>query len=101
LQVNIPPDDLAKPPPPKSEPSFELEPLPNDLKYDFLDDTKVYLVIIIIKLSTREERLLGTLRAHRLAIGYSLEDLEVTRPTLCMHKINLEEDAKPFLSTIC
>jgi hypothetical protein len=47
LQVNIPPDDLAKPPPPKSEPSFELEPLPNDLKYDFLDDTKVYILLLL------------------------------------------------------
>jgi hypothetical protein len=37
------------------------------------------------------------LRAHRLAIGYSLDDLKGISPALCMHKINFEEDAKPIV----
>ena len=36
-----------------------------------------------------------TLRKHRAAIGYTLDDLKGISPTLCQHKINLEEDAKP------
>jgi hypothetical protein len=36
-------------------------------------------------------------RAHRLAIGYSLDDLKGISPALCMHKINFEEDAKPVV----
>jgi hypothetical protein len=41
--------------------------------------------------------LLDVLRAHRPAIGYSLDDLKGISPALCMHKINLEEDAKPVV----
>jgi hypothetical protein len=32
-------------------------------------------------------RLLDVIRAHRPAIGYSLDDLKGTSPTLCMHKL--------------
>jgi hypothetical protein len=37
------------------------------------------------------------LRVYRPAIGYYLEDLKGISPALCMHKINLEEDAKPVV----
>jgi hypothetical protein len=37
------------------------------------------------------------LRAHRPAIGYSLNDLKGISPALCMQKINLEEDVKPVI----
>ena len=36
-----------------------------------------------------------TLKKHRAAIGYTLDDLKGISPTLCQHKINLEADAKP------
>ena len=36
-----------------------------------------------------------TLKKHHAAIGYTLDDLKGISPTLCQHKINLEEDAKP------
>ena len=36
-----------------------------------------------------------TLKKHRAAIGYTLDDLKGISPTLCQHKINLEKDAKP------
>ena len=42
-----------------------------------------------------EEKLLKTLKKHRAAIGYNLDDLKGISPTLCQHKINLEADAKP------
>ena len=38
-----------------------------------------------------------TLKKHRAAIGYTLDDLKGISPTLCQHKINLEEDAKPVI----
>ena len=38
-----------------------------------------------------------TLKKHRAAIGYTLDDLKGISPTLCQHKINLEADAK----TVC
>ena len=75
---------------------FELKPLPDNLKYAYLDENKIYLVIISANLSEHEEeRLLKTLKKHRAAIGYTLDDLKGISPTLCQHKINLEEDAKP------
>ena len=64
--------------PPKEDPSFELKPLPEELKYAFLDEKKIYHVIISANLSAGEEaRLLDVLREHRPAIGYSLDDLKV------------------------
>ena len=44
-----------------------------------------------------EKKLLKTLKKHRAAIGYTLDDLKGIRPTLCQHKIKLEKDAKPVV----
>ena len=44
---------------------------------------------------------LKTLKKHRAAIGYTLDDLKGISPTLCQHKINLEEDAKPVCDHQC
>ena len=74
---------------------FELKPLPDTLKYAYLDEKKIYHVIISANLlEEEEERLLKSLKKHRAAIGYTLDDLKGIIPTLCQHKINLEEDAK-------
>jgi hypothetical protein len=98
LQLHIPPDNLGKLSPPKEDPSFELKPLPDDLKYAYLDGKNIYPVIISANLLVEEEeRLLDVLRAHRPAIGYSLDDLKGISHALCMHKINLEEDTKPVV----
>jgi hypothetical protein len=43
------------------------------------------------------EQNLTILCPHRPAVGYSLDDLKVISPSLCMHKINLKEDAKPVV----
>jgi hypothetical protein len=49
------PDNLGKLPPPKEDPSFELKPLPDDLKYAYLDEKNIYPVIISANLSVEEE----------------------------------------------
>jgi hypothetical protein len=41
LQLHIPPDDLGELPPPKENPSFELKPLPEDMKYAFPNEKKI------------------------------------------------------------
>jgi hypothetical protein len=51
LQLHIPPDNLGKIPPPKGDPSFELKPLPDDLKYAYLVEKNIYPVIISANLS--------------------------------------------------
>ena len=96
LKHNLPVEILGDPPPPKGDPVLELKPLPDTLKYAYLDEKKIYPVIISANLSEHEEeRLLKILKKHRAAIGYTLDDLKGISPTLCQHKINLEEDAKP------
>ena len=96
LKHNLPVEILGDPPPPKGDPVFELKPLPDTLKYAYLDENKTYPVIITANLSEQEEeKLLKTLKKHRAAIGYTLDDLKGISPTLCQHKIKLDEGSKP------
>ena len=77
---------------------FELKPLPDTLKYADLDEKEIYPVIISAKLLEHEEKkLLKTLKKHRAAVGYTLDDLKGISATLCQHKIKLEKDAKPVV----
>ena len=95
---NLPVEILGDPPPPKGDPVFELKPLPDTLKYAYLDENKIYPVIISTNLSELEEgRLLKTPKKHHAAIGYTPDDLKGISPTLCQHKIVLEKDAKPVV----
>ena len=85
-------------PPPKGDPMFELKQLSDMLKYAYLDEKRIYLVIISANLSEHEgKRLPKTPRKHRTAIGYTLDDLKGISPTLCQHKINMEPNAKPVV----
>ena len=68
------------------------------MKYAYLDEKKIYLVIISANHSEHEEeRLLKVLWKHKAVIGYTLDDLKGISPTLCLHKINMEPDAKPVV----
>ena len=76
LKHNLPVEILGDPPPPKGDPVFELKPLPDTLKYAYLDWKNIYPVIISANLSEQEEeKLLKTLKKHRAAIGYTLDIL--------------------------
>src|SRR6266511_3554336 len=98
LKHNLPIETLGGHPPPKGDPVFELKQLPDTLKYAYLDEKKIYPIIISANLSKHEEeRLLKVQRKHRVASGYTLEDLKGISPTLCQHKINMETDAKPVV----
>ncbi|KAK1682851.1 hypothetical protein QYE76_043699, partial [Lolium multiflorum] len=98
LKHDLPVEDLGVTPPPKEDPVFDLKPLPDNLKYAYIDDKKTYLVIISAKLSDfEEERLLEILKKHRGAIGYTLDDLKGISPSICQHAINMEDDAKPVV----
>jgi hypothetical protein len=58
IKHNLPVEDLGTTLPPKEDPIFDLKPLPNDLKYAYIDDKKKYPVIISSKLSGKEEEML-------------------------------------------
>jgi hypothetical protein len=53
-------------------------------------------VIISDKLSNDEtRRLVATLEKYRSVIGYSLKNLKGISPSLCTHRIPMEQDHKP------
>jgi hypothetical protein len=65
IKHNWPVEDLGATLLPKEDPVFELKPLPDNLKYAYIDDKKIYPIIISSKLSGKEEeRLLEILRKH-------------------------------------
>ena len=69
LKHNLPVEILGYPPPPKGDPVFELKPLPDNLKYVYLDENKIYPIIISANLSEQEEeKLLKTLKKQSAAM---------------------------------
>ncbi|XP_057734327.1 uncharacterized protein LOC130949693 [Arachis stenosperma] len=85
----------------KSEaPKVELKALPPTLKYAYLGENENYPVIISSCLSQdQEDELLKVLREHKDAIGWTLADLKGISSAICMHKILLEDDAKPSIQS--
>ena len=72
-----------------------MKELPSHLKYDFLEPEKRKLVIISTALTESEEqKLLEILRKYKEAIAWSIEDLKGISPSICMHKILLNDNAK-------
>ena len=78
------------------EPTLELKTLPSTLKYAFLNEEKAKPVIISSKLDMKqEEQLLEVLRKNNEAIGWTLTDLKGLNPSLCTHRIFLEDEPRP------
>jgi hypothetical protein len=56
-------------------------------------------VIVSDKLSNDETRkLVATLKKYQSVIGYSLKDLKGISPSLCTHRIPMEQDHKMSMS---
>ncbi|XLR58252.1 hypothetical protein S83_008924, partial [Arachis hypogaea] len=85
-------EEKEKPPKP------ELKPLPPSLKYAILGEGDTFPVIISSALGPQEEKaLIQVLRTHKTTLGWSISDLKGVSPARCMHKILLEDDAKPVV----
>ncbi|XP_071939803.1 uncharacterized protein [Coffea arabica] len=77
-------------------PKVELKQLPDNLKYAFLGDGDTLAVIISSKLTAlEEEKLIRVLKDHKEAIGWTVTDIKGLSPATCMHRILLEDGAKP------
>lgn len=75
----------------------EIKPLPEELSYEYLDETKRFLVIISTNLSKGEKnKFMKTLRSHRKAFRYSMDGLKGINPSICTHRIFMEEGAEPM-----
>ncbi|CAM8983325.1 unnamed protein product [Rhodiola kirilowii] len=74
----------------------ELKPLPSNLRYEFLGPNSMHPVIVGATLNENEtSKLLHVLKNNKKALGYSIDDLKGISPSLCMHRINVDESAKP------
>ena len=73
-----------------------LKQLPDHLRYAFLGEESTNPVIISAFLSKEEEeKLLLILKKHKAAFAWSISDIKGISPTVCMHKILMEEAYKP------
>ncbi|KAL5544755.1 hypothetical protein UlMin_008539 [Ulmus minor] len=82
----------------KEPPKLELKELPSHLRYAFLEESSNYPIIINSSLNDlEEEKLLRVLREHRKAIGWTIDDIKGISPSICMHKILMEETYKPLV----
>ncbi|XP_076935595.1 uncharacterized protein LOC143602326 [Bidens hawaiensis] len=81
-------------------PKVELKELLSHLKYVFLGKNETLPAIIASNLEEEQERaLVKVLEAHKPAIGWTLEDLKCISPSIVMHKIIIDEQAKPTRKT--
>ena len=79
-----------------SEEGLVLKELPSHLKYVYLEPPQRKPVIISSRLSDEEEhKLLQILKKNKEPIAWSIEELKGISPSICMHKILLEETARP------
>ncbi|KAE8719115.1 putative glutathione S-transferase [Hibiscus syriacus] len=73
-------------------PNLELKTLPGHLKYVYLGSDETLPVIISANLTANQEQsLLSVLMQHKKAIGWTMVDFKGISPTICMHKILLED----------
>ena len=77
-------------------PNLDLKPLPDQLKYVFLGERDTLPVIISAKLGRgEEEKLIRVLRQYKEAMGWTITDIKGMSPSMCMHRILMEENVKP------
>ena len=82
----------------KTSDGLVLKQLPEHLRYSFLGDDETKPVIISSDLTKEEElKLLEVLRQHQSAFAWSISDIKGISPSICMHKILMEDDYKPTI----
>ncbi|RDX85347.1 hypothetical protein CR513_33492, partial [Mucuna pruriens] len=74
-------------------PPIELKSLPDHLKYTYLDNDQQFPIIITNNLHREQEE---KLLQHKKVIGWRLSDLLGINPSICMHKILMEEETCPI-----
>ena len=79
-------------------PKMEQKPLPGHLRYAYLGNASTLPVIISVSLTAIEEyKLLRVLKDHKDVLGWSLVDLKGILPSMCIHRILLEDGHKPSM----
>ncbi|CAL8168246.1 unnamed protein product [Prunus armeniaca] len=79
-------------------PTLTLKSLPTHLRYAYLGTSETLPVIIAANLSeTKEEKVLRLLQKHKTAIGWTIADIKGIGPSICMHRILMQEEHKPSI----
>ncbi|XP_073122003.1 uncharacterized protein [Henckelia pumila] len=79
-------------------PTVELKPLPIHLKYMFLGENDKLPVIISSSLTGEmEDKLMEVLKKHKSVFAWKVEDIKGINPSICMHKILMEESINPLV----
>ena len=87
-----------QPPSIEKAPELELKVLPSHLRYEYLGENKTLPVIVAAELTEVEtDKLLRVLRKHMRAIGWTLADIKGISPSTVMHRILMEDDARPSI----
>ena len=77
---------------------LELKTLPCHLKYAYLRENSTLPFIVYVTLTPdEEEKLLRILREYRIAFGWLIADIKGIIPSICMHKILIEDNYKPLI----
>lgn len=75
---------------------LELKKLLAHLKYAYLGNNQTLPMIIGLELSLgEEEKFLRVLRDHNTSLGWTIADIKGISSSKCMHKILLENEARP------
>ena len=75
-----------------------MKELPKHLKYAFLGAERSKTVIIVVDLTKdKEQKLIEIIKKYKEDIAWSVEDLKGTSPSICMHRILMEENAKTLI----
>lgn len=83
-------------------PKLELKALPDPLKYAYLGKDERLPVIIAQNLKLdQEKRLLDLLQQYQQTIVWMIADIPGIRPSICMHRIFLEDDVKSVRQSQC
>ena len=82
----------------KTHSGLVLKELPKGLKFAFLGCSDTKPVIISSKLGNdMEVKLLGVLERNSEAFSWSIENIKGINPSICIHKILMEEDHAPSI----
>ena len=60
------------------------------------EDETLPIIIANNLTSLREDRLIRVLNEHKTAIGWTIADIKGISQSICMHRINVEDGAKPI-----
>src|SRR4051812_36869341 len=94
-------DETLETPAARNKPSIEqppfreLKPIPQKLKYPYLEMNEKLLFIISSKFYfDHESKFLQVLKKHKKGIGWTLDDIYDISSSMCVHRISLEDASK-------